>query len=105
MVADSNSVRFHAGRMDARQGRKVNTTQINYDLQAYADAQSLLETTVVLGVTVNGSGNVTDITVLHSSGSQSIDFASRTAVYSWWFEPKKDKSGRGLPDLWVVRID
>jgi TonB family protein len=105
MVAKSNNVRFHNGKMEARQGRKVNTTRPNYGLAAMTDAQSMLTVTVVLGVTVDAAGNVQDVTILHSSGSENIDLPTKAAVYNWWFEPKKDKDGRGLPDLWVVRID
>jgi protein TonB len=105
MVAKSNNVRFHDGQMEARQGRKVKTTRPDYGLAAITDAQSMLDITVVLGVTVDAAGNVSDVTILHSSGSENIDLPTKAAVYNWWFEPKKDKDGRGLPDLWVVRID
>jgi protein TonB len=105
MVAQSNNVRFHDGKMEARQGRKVKTTRPNYGLAAMTDAQSMPDVTVVLGVTVDAAGNVSDVTILHSSGSENIDLPTKAAVYNWWFEPKKDKDGRGLPDLWVVRID
>ena len=105
MVAKSNTVRFHDGQMEARQGRKVKTTRPNYGLGAIADAQSILDVTVVLGVTVDAAGNVSDVTILHSSGSKNIDVPTKAAVYNWWFEPKKDKDGRSLPDRWVVTID
>jgi TonB family protein len=105
LVAKSNNVHFRDGKMEARQGRKVKTTRPNYGLAAMTDAQSMLTTTVVLGVTVKGDGYVKDVTILQSSGSENIDLPTKEAVYNWWFEPKQDKDGRGLPDLWVVRID
>jgi TonB family protein len=105
LVAKSNNVRFHDGKMDARQGRLVKTVRPDYGPAAWTDSESLLDATIIFGVTVDATGNVQDIVMLRSSGSANIDFDTKTTVYRWWFEPKKDKDGRGLPDLWVVRID
>jgi TonB family protein len=103
--ANANSAHFHDGKMEGRKGRKVRTTRIQFDLAAIADFPTLSDPTVVLGVTVDASGNVQDIIVLHSSGSADIDLPCQRAVYNWWFEPGKDKDGHPLPDQWVVTID
>jgi hypothetical protein len=105
LVADSNHLHFHDGKMDARQGRKVTTVRPDYGLAAWRDAESLMDPTTVFGVPVDAAGNVSDVVLLHSSGSQNIDYDRKNAVWKWKFDPKKDAEGRGLPDLWVVRID
>jgi TonB family protein len=103
--AKANSASFHDGKMESRDGRKVKTTRIQLGLAGEADAASLVDPTVVLGVTVDALGNVQNVIVLHSSGSNYIDLPCQRAVYNWWFEPSKDKEGHPLPDQWVVTID
>ncbi len=103
--ANANSAHFHDGKLEGRKGRKVKTTRIQYGLAAIADYPGLTDPTVVLGVTVDASGNVRDVIVLHTSGSDNIDQPAIRAVYNWWFEPGKDKDGHPLPDQWVVTID
>lgn len=103
--AKAPGAHFHNGKMDARQGRRVKTTRIDFGLAAQADAYTLGGATVVLGVTVDPTGNVTNVIILRSSGSDNIDLPSQRAVYNWWFEPTKDKDGHTLPDSWVVTID
>jgi TonB family protein len=60
---------------------------------------------VTLGATVDAAGFVQNVVILRSSGSDNIDLPAQRAVYNWWFEPTKDKTGQPQPDLWVVTID
>lgn len=101
----ANHATFKNGQMVGRLGRRVRTTHIAFGLAAEADAISLADPRVVLGVTVDAAGNVQNVVVLRSSGSDSIDLPSQNAVYNWWFEPLKNPAGRGLPDVWVVTIE
>jgi protein TonB len=103
--AKANSASFRNGKMESRDGRKVKTTRIQLGLAGEADAASLVDPSVVLGVTVDATGNVQNVIVLRSSGSNNIDQPYQRAVYNWWFEPSKDKEGRPLADQWVVTID
>jgi TonB family protein len=103
--AHANSAHFHNGRMDARQGRRVKTTRIDFDIAATTAYLALGGASVTLGVNVDAAGYVQNVVILRSSGSDTIDLPAERAVYNWWFEPTKDKSGRTLPDQWVVTID
>ena len=101
----ANNVTFRDGKVQGRQGRRVRTTHIAFGLAAEGDAASLADPRVVLGVTVDATGNVQNVIVLHSSGSDNIDSPVQTAVYNWWFEPLKDAAGKPQPDVWVVTIE
>lgn len=102
--ARANNVIFKDGQMVGRTGRRVTTTPIDFGLAAQADAAALPDPRVVLGVTVAASGNVQNVVILHSSGSDNIDLPAQNAVYNWWFQPLKDGVGHPLPDVWVVRL-
>ena len=59
---------------------------------------------VVLKVSVDATGKVTDVQVAKSSGSNEIDQPCRVAMYDWWFEPKKNAEGRAVPDKFQFTI-
>ena len=103
--AHANSVTFKDGQMMGRQGRRVRTTHIDFGLAGPIVASSLADPRVVLGVTVDSAGNVQNVTLLRSSGSDNIDQPAENEVYNWWFEPLKDATGKPQPDVWVVTIE
>jgi TonB family protein len=88
-----------AGRLEIRMGRKVKTTRPQVNIAGQLDLIALNNPTVVLEVHIAPTGNVTDVRVARSSGSNGIDEPTRVAVYEWWFEPARDKSGKPVPDV------
>jgi TonB family protein len=95
----SGSVIFHDGRLDVRMGRKIKTTRPQVRIAGQIDMIALNNPTVVLEVHIARTGNVTDVKIAHSSGSNQIDEPTRLAVYDWWFEPVKDKKGNPISDV------
>ena len=102
--ANAPSAIFRDGRMEARNGLKVRTTRPDFGLAAMNDAVSLGKTSVVLGVNIDTDGNVSNVVILHSSGSDNIDLPCERAIYNWWFEPQKDADGHPKESKWVVRM-
>lgn len=89
---------IHDGRLQIRFGRKVKTRRPKLLLAAQADLLTLRQARVVLNIEIDASGKVTSVKVDKSSGSNEIDQPTRLAVYEWWFEPRKDASGRPVAD-------
>jgi hypothetical protein len=83
--------RFLAGRIEARTGRKMRTRELpRLGLAAYADLQTLERPFVVMLLKIDTTGNVVDVRITHSSGSDNVDLPCQRAAYTWWFEPLKD---------------
>jgi TonB family protein len=95
----SGSVVVRDGRLDVRLGRKVKTTRPQLLLAGQIDLIALSNPTVVLEVHIAPTGNVTDVKIAHSSGSNQVDEPSRLCVYDWWFEPARNKAGQPVPDV------
>jgi len=92
---------FHNGQVEPRFGRKVKTSRPRIDIAGYLDAYSPTPLSLVLEVKTDDAGNVVACEVLKSSGSPSIDAPCREAMFHWWIEPPKDKSGRPIPDVMI----
>jgi TonB family protein len=83
--------RFVAGQIEARTGRKMKARELpRLGLAAIADLQQMQSPYVVLMLKIDALGNVTDVKVTHSSGSDNVDLPCVRAAYTWWFEPMKD---------------
>ena len=95
----SGSVVVRDGRLDVRLGRKVKTTRPQLLLAGQIDLIALSNPTVVLEVHIAPTGNVTDVKIAHTSGSNQVDEPSRLCVYDWWFEPARNKAGQPIPDV------
>lgn len=95
----SGSVVVRDGRLDVRLGRKVKTTRPQLLLAGQIDLIALSNPTVVLEVHIAPTGNVTDVKIAHSSGSNQVDEPSRLCVYDWWFEPAHNKAGQPVADV------
>lgn len=93
------------GRLDPRLGRKVKTTRPQVNIAGEIDLIALNNPTVVLEVHIAPTGKVTDVKIAHSSGSNAIDEPTRVAVYDWWFEPAKDKTGKPVPDVIFFTVE
>lgn len=102
--AQIGSAVFHDGKLEIRKGRKVKTTRPHVLLSGQVDLISLGGATVVLKISVDATGKVTSVDVIRSSGSNDIDQPTRIAVYDWWFEPTRDKSGRPVADTFPFLI-
>jgi TonB family protein len=89
---------FRDGRLDIRFGRKVKTRKPKLLIAGQLDLLSLQRVRVVLKIDIDATGKVTGVDVVKSSGSNEIDQPTRVAVYDWWFEPKKDATGRAVAD-------
>lgn len=95
----SGSVIVRDGRLDVRLGRKVKTTRPQLLLAGQIDLIALSNPMVVLEVHIAPAGNVTDVKISHSSGSNQVDEPTRLCVYDWWFEPARNKAGQPIPDV------
>jgi TonB family protein len=97
--ARGNSVQFRDGRVEARFGRKVKTIRPHLSLAAKYDLMGMQFPRMVVRVSVDASGNVRRVDITKSTGSDSADQEVKVALYQWWFEPPKDKSGGALADV------
>jgi len=87
------SSRFVAGKIVAREGRKLLTREIpdySNNYAAQADFESIPDPHVVLQMKIDETGNVTDVRTIRSSGSDNIDLPCEHAAATWWFEPLTD---------------
>jgi protein TonB len=100
----AGNVEFVPGRVEAHLGRKVKTTRPKLTLAGRNDVLTLGGATVQLKVKTDAEGNVRDVKVLRTSGSNEIDQPCRVAVFDWWFEPPKNAAGQPIPDALVFNI-
>ena len=98
------SAQFRGGRVLVRSGRQVKTRRPKIGLAGMVDLAERSSAQVVLKVSVDAAGKVTDVQVAKSSGSNEIDQPCRVAMYDWWFEPKKDAAGRAVADRFQFTI-
>lgn len=101
----SANLKFRNGKLVERWGRLVKTTRPQINVAGQIDLLALNGPTVVLEVHIDKTGKVTDVKVAHSSGSNQIDEPTRLAVYDWWFEPAKDKSGKPVNDIIFFTVE
>lgn len=102
--AKIGSAVYHNGRLEVREGRKVRTTRPQILVPGLLDEFGLANPTVVLKVNIDATGNVTNVDVFRSSGSNDLDQPCLRAVYDWWFEPARDASGKAVPDAVLFAI-
>jgi TonB family protein len=98
------SAQFRTGRVVVRSGRQVKTRRPKIGLAGMVDLAEHSAVQVVLKVSVDATGKVTDVQVAKSSGSNEIDQPCRVAMYDWWFEPKTDAAGHAQPDKFQFTI-
>jgi hypothetical protein len=101
--AKADSMNFVDGKLEARQGVKVRTTQPRYGDASIHDYEIIGDQPTIFGATVDRDGNVVDVQILQSSGSSNIDQDRKIAVWNWILEPKKDKDGH-LIGTWVINF-
>jgi hypothetical protein len=101
MPVSSVAAQFVAGKIEARGGRKMLTRRLpELGLGGWADVATLQDPVVVMQLTLDEKGNVTDAVTIHSSGSDNIDLPCERAAQTWWFEPRKNpKTGKAGPEI------
>lgn len=100
----AGSVSFRPGRTDARLGRGHKLVRPRLTTKAQLDLATVLKPVIVLKISIDNTGKVTDVEILRSSGSNEIDLPVRLAMYQSWFEPRKDDNGHLLPDQFPLEI-
>ncbi len=98
------AVKLRPGRIDAQLGRKFKPIRPHLTLKGEMDVISMGRAVVVLRVSIDPTGKVTDVKVSQSSGSNDIDLPVIVAVYKWWIEPPKDKRGKPRADVMLLSI-
>jgi TonB family protein len=96
------SINVKNGKVEARLGRSFKSVKPRLSLKGELDAISIAKPIVEMKVLVDETGKVIDVKVLRSSGSNEIDLPTTTAMYKWWIEPAKDKSGKAVKDVILV---
>ena len=97
------SATFVNGELRVRAGRKIRSRRPKIGLAGKVDSY-LSRPEVTLRVSTDAAGNVTNVEVVKSSGSNEIDQPCRVSMYDWWFEPKKDAAGKPVPDVFNFTI-
>lgn len=100
----AGSVIFRPGRVDAQLGCRVKAVKPRLTVKALVDLASLENPAVVMKVSVDETGKVTDVALLRSSGSNEIDLPVMLAMYSWWIEPPRDQHNRPRPHTRIIAV-
>ena len=103
--ASTNSSVFRAGHLEGRKGLKVKTTLPRFGLASEVDIQSLGGIRTVISARVDADGQVQDVVVVESSGSENVDQDCKAAVWNWILEPEKDKDGHPTDLNWVIAFE
>jgi hypothetical protein len=83
--------RFVSGKVEPRPGRKMRMREMPHlGLAAWADLENMDRPYLVLLLKIDATGNVIDVKIEHSTGSENVDLPCQHAAYTWWFEPQKD---------------
>ena len=98
------SAEYRDGRLSVRAGRKVKSRRPRIGLAGQVDLYQRKGAQVTLRVATDAAGKVTGVEIVKSSGSNEIDQPCLVAMYDWWFEPKKDKSGNPIADRFDFTI-
>jgi TonB family protein len=98
------SISFSGNKVEARLGREFKSVKPRLNLKAQVDLISLPNPRVLLKLSIDETGKITDVVILRSSGSNEIDLPTRLTMYKWWIEPAKDKNGKPAADVIVLAI-
>jgi TonB family protein len=104
-LAKTNSLTFKAGKVEGRKGLKVQSTMPRFGLASEVDIEQLGGVHTVLEARVDADGNVLDVQIVQTSGSNNIDEDCKRAVYNWIMEPAKDKDGHPTDFLWTIAFE
>lgn len=92
------------GKVDPQFGREVKTVRPKMLPVSIVDA-IMGARAVTLKVGIGRDGKVTSVNVHKTSGSSAVDQPCVVAMYDWWFEPLKDRTGRTVPDTILFTLN
>lgn len=95
---------FVRGGVKAKAGRKVRTVKPRLGEHALMDWATIGRAIIVMKVSIGVDGHVTNVKVVRSSGSDSMDLETSLAIYRWWIEPKKGSDGLAIADNVTLTI-
>jgi TonB family protein len=98
------SVEFNNGAIQARSGRQVKPVRPRLSEAGRRDLLAMQFPTILCKVRIDKTGKVTDVRVVRGSGSEAVDMPVYRALFQWYFEPPKDKTGNPLEDVQLVAI-
>ena len=99
------SAEFRAGSTRARVGRPHRLVPPRFTLASRREFVSLAPpVSLVLALTLDETGAVTQARIHRSSGSSAIDQACKLIAYKWWFQPTRDADGRPQPEEFLFTI-
>jgi TonB family protein len=98
------NVRVRNGKVEARLGRDFKSVRPRLSMKGELDAMSVRRPVVDMKVYLDETGKVIDVKILRSSGSNEIDLPTTSAMYKWWIEPARDKEGKAIRDVVLVRF-
>ncbi|HEX4123960.1 MAG TPA: energy transducer TonB, partial [Tepidisphaeraceae bacterium] len=97
---------FHNGKTTKRFGRKARLTDPHLTIAGDWDAFAIGTPRVVLKISIDATGHVTNVEILTSSGRpDTIDQPTMVEAYNWWFEPRKDAKGHPVPDAFPFPVE
>ena len=91
-------IEFRDGRMDARLGRAFKSVRPQLSFAAQVELFALSNPRMLLRLSIDATGKVTDVAVVSSTGSDLVDQPVKIALYQWWFEPAKGPNGKPIAD-------
>lgn len=101
----TGSIRFRGGRAEVQLGREARLVpRPRIGLSGAVDLLTEGPVRVVLKLRIDESGNVTDVEVVRSGGTNGIDQPCVVAAYQWWFEPTRDRDGKPVPDVLLFTL-
>jgi len=98
------SVVVRDGKVEVQFGRKVKTTVPRLGIAGQIALAELEDPTLVFEISIEPSGAVSAVEFVHKSGRITLDEPCKEAIYNWWFEPAKDKSGKPVADVVLFTI-
>ncbi len=103
--AAETTITFHAGRLEGRQGLKVDAYTPRWGLASEDDLTAMGELHGAFGVRTNPDGSPASAETLKSSGSGNVDQDITRALYRFTFPVQKDKDGHPLATYWTIVYD
>ena len=92
------------GKVDVQFGRKVKTTVPRLGIAGQLALTELEDPTIVFKISIEPSGAVSSVEFVHKTGRITVDEPCKEAIYNWWFEPAKDKSGKPVADVVLFTV-
>jgi TonB family protein len=102
--AKVGSAEFRGGKLVAQKGRPAKLVRPRFTFKGQVDLASMANPTVVVKIKTDTTGNVTDVNVVRSSGSNEVDLPAQLAMWQSWFQPPKDRTGHAMADEFLFTL-